>query len=61
MKINCEGRDGEDIAADIRNIKAFPCTLEIYDRVLILRSRDEAVLFASGIEIGYFTCSENRE
>jgi hypothetical protein len=58
VKIDLTCKSGEDIASEIRNIKQYPCTLEIYDRVLILNNRDEAMLFSYGIEIGFFVQDE---
>jgi hypothetical protein len=61
MKIDCKDKDGEDLAAEIRGIKAFPCTLEMYDRVFQIANRGEAVVLAHGVEIGFFVAQDMGE
>lgn len=61
MKIDCMRRSGEEIAAEVRNINEFPCTITIYDRTFQVASRDEALVLSYGIEIGYFVRTENED
>lgn len=51
----------EEICAQIRAIKEFPATIQLYDRVFILDIPNEKVVLLSGIEIGFFLYSDAKE
>jgi hypothetical protein len=51
----------EEICAQIRVIKEFPATVQLYDRVFILDTAGEKVILLSGIEIGFFLFQEAQE
>lgn len=51
----------DDILAQIRAIKEFPCAIKVYDRSFVVATKDECWVLANGIEVGSFLTEELAE
>jgi hypothetical protein len=59
--IHCDELKPENIVSQIRNIKAFPAVVKVYDRTFTLATRDEAVILGNGIEIGFYVSLDQQD
>lgn len=50
-----------DIVVQLKAIKDFPATVNIYDRVIILSDKDQMWALLHGLEVGYYLAEEYEE
>jgi hypothetical protein len=60
-KIITDNMSIDDIIAQLRAIKGFPCMVNIYDRVVKVNTEDECDMMIWGLEIGSFLTEDRFE
>ena len=51
----------EDVLAQLRAIKTFPCTIRMYDRAFVVATSDECWTLCQGLEVGVFLAMDSAE